>query len=189
MGGCSHQRQVDEVALAEKARGAFVDKSISKSVADFSKVHSTDDYVGDDASGPAGVLLFHLETGHQLQAKDRNGLSDPYCIVKVAENPLWRSRTCRRTLDPNWDQLHAFEGFLRDFASEPLRIRVYDKDFLSRNECIGKCEVSLSGLRVGTGGALAFRQQPLDGVPSGALSFSVHFELRPVLSLFPGARA
>ena len=70
-------------------------------------------YVDDDASGPVGVLLFHLELGHELTAADRNGLSDPYCIVKVAQNPLWRSRICRRTLEPNWDQLHAFEGFLR----------------------------------------------------------------------------
>ena len=51
---------------------------------------------------------------------------------------------------------------------------------------IGKCQVSLEGLGTGKQGALAFRHVSLDGVPSGWISFSVRFELRPVFSLFPG---
>jgi hypothetical protein len=107
----------DEVRVAERqsrgSRGSRGSVTMTQSIADFTRWTATKEYVDDDASGPVGVLLFHLELGHELTAADRNGLSDPYCIVKVAQNPLWRSRICRRTLEPNWDQLHAFEGFLR----------------------------------------------------------------------------
>ena len=32
----------------------------------------------------------------------RNGLSDPYCIVKPYHCESWRSRVCRKTLNPVW---------------------------------------------------------------------------------------
>ena len=160
----------------------------SLSLANFGKTRSSEAYIDDDASGPAGVLLFHLEVGRDLMVGDRNRYSDPYCIVKVAGSPLWRSRVCMKTLNPVWDQLHTFEGFLRDFASEPLKIRVFDFDMISLNDKLGKCQVSLAELAAGKAGSLKFRDVPLEGAPTGRISFSMSFEHRPVFSLFPGTR-
>tara|TARA_B100000768_G_scaffold95307_1_gene89058 strand:+ start:181 stop:492 length:312 start_codon:yes stop_codon:yes gene_type:complete len=61
---------------------------------------------------------------------------------------------------------------------------VYDRDRLSMNDFMGKCQVSLTNLELNS--TLEFKDVPLEGVPTGRVSFSARFELTPVFSLFPG---
>jgi len=145
----------------------------------------------DDETGPVGALVFHLKRGTDLISADRNGLSDPFCVVRVhkAAVPSWRSRVRTKTLNPVWEQSHEFAGYREDMVSMPIRIKVWDWDVLSLNDPIGNCQVDVSALqRVGYGAenALHFDDIALDGVSHGHISFSVHFELKPVLRLFPG---
>jgi len=151
---------------------------------DFAHVIDSDEFIGEDASGPAGQLIVTIEEGHDMIAADSNGLSDPYCIIKVAGSKLWRSRVCPKTLHPAWHQTHRFQGYLRDLGSEPLCVRVYDRDRLSMNDFMGKCQVSLENLEMNS--TLEFKDIPLEGVSTGRVSFSARFELTPVFSLFPG---
>ena len=103
---------------------------------------------------------------------------------QVAGSKLWRSRVCPKTLHPAWHQTHRFQGYLRDLGSEPLCVRVYDRDRLSMNDFMGKCQVSLENLEMNS--TLEFKDIPLEGVSTGRVSFSARFELTPVFSLFPG---
>ena len=98
-------------------------------------------------TSPAGVLIFTLHSGADLVSADSNGLSDPYCMVKVPCNAVWRSRVIKRTLDPVWEHRHEFEGLLADLTSQPVRIRVYDHDVVSLNDPIGTCAVRASAIR------------------------------------------
>ena len=102
----------------------------------------------------------------------------------MAGSKLWRSRVCPKTLHPAWHQTHRFQGYLRDLGSEPLCVRVYDRDRLSMNDFMGKCQVSLENLEMNS--TLEFKDIPLEGVSTGRVSFSARFELTPVFSLFPG---
>jgi len=141
----------------------------------------------DDVAGPAGALVFTLHSGANLMSADRNGLSDPYCIVKVHSSNVWRSRVAFKTLNPVWNQEHDFEGYLEDQVRRPIKIRVYDFDVLSLNDPIGKCQVDISALtQYGIDNKLSFTDVPLSGVAHGSISFDVHFELKPVFALFPG---
>ena len=144
-------------------------------------------HLSQDAAGPAGVLVFTLHKGVDLVSADPNGLSDPYCIVKVNRSRVWRSKVIRKTLNPVWEQEHSFEGYLEDQTRAPIKIRVYDFDVTSFNDPIGKVEVDISALKThGKEHGLTFTDVKLTGVPHGSISFDVHFELRPVFALFPG---
>jgi len=141
----------------------------------------------DDAAGPAGALVFKVRKGTNLVSADRNGLSDPYVIVKAHTCSSWRSKVCYKTLNPEWDQEHDFEGYLEDITKGPVKLRVYDFDVLSYNDPIGKCQVDISALtHYGVEHKLVFDDVPLIGVAHGTISFDVHFELKPVFALFPG---
>ncbi len=126
------------------------------------------------------------QSAKDLLPADKNGLSDPYAVVKLAGTGPWRSHVKRKTLHPVWNQTHEFEGHLKDFLSKPLEIKVFDRDFLTSNDPIGYASVSLRTLNVGPHNALTFENVPLEGVPHGSISFGVSFKLKPVFSLFPG---
>ena len=76
----------------------------------------------EEDTGPEGVLVMRLLRAKDLVAADANGYSDPYCVVRLPGTRLkpWRSRTCKRTLNPSWDQTHEFAGYLSDLVAEPL---------------------------------------------------------------------
>ena len=141
----------------------------------------------EEASGPAGALVFTLHRGKDLVAADRNGRSDPYCIVKPFTCETWRSRVVYKTLNPVWEQKHEFDCHLMDVSRKPLSIRVYDFDILTLNDPIGTCRVDISALLTsGRENGLTFDDVPLQGVKHGSISFSLRFELKPVFALFPG---
>ena len=140
----------------------------------------------DEPAGPMGVLVFELHNGRDLMIGDTNGLSDPYCLVRVHNAPQWRSKTIYKTLNPDWDQKHEFEGFLKDLILKPMKIYVYDRDLLKFNDPLGHVEVDLSELANDPKGGLTFTDEALRGVPNGTLSFRVRFKLKAVFSLFPG---
>jgi len=166
--------------LQQNAQNALKDATELVSIWDTSNL-------ADSEAGPAGVLVFTIHRGTDLMSADTNGLSDPYCIVKVYSSPVWRSRVIKKTLNPVWEQSHEFEGYMEDQTRKPIKIRVYDFDVTSLNDPIGTCLVDISALKMhGAEHGLTFEDVPLEGVPHGKISFDVHFEVKPVFALFPG---
>jgi len=157
----------------------------------------------EEDTGPHGVLVFKLHSARDLKAADKNGLSDPYVLIKLPGQNVqpWRSRTIRKTLNPDWEQEHEFPGYLADLVRQPLELRVFDFDVLSFNDPIGTLSINLFDLmqqrlaierhsaddaptrRVAQ---LHFDNVPLEGVDTGTISFSVSFELKFVVGLLPG---
>lgn len=173
-------RRTDTEAVADAVTDALPSLT---SLTDFWDVKDLE----DDIASPAGVLTFNLHNGKDLMPADRNGLSDPYAIVRVNTAKTWRSRKCMRTLNPEWEHTHEFQGYLTDLVRKPIKIRIYDWDMVSLNDPIGRCAVDISALSgYGKENGLRFDDVPLTGVPHGTISFSLHFELKPVFALFPG---
>ena len=158
----------------------------------------------EEDSGPLGVLIFTLRNAKNLKAADSNGKSDPFVVVRLPGMPTlqpFKSKTKRRTLNPEWNQQHEFPGYLADIVRKPLELRVYDWDALSFNDPLGSLSVPLwdlfrqrlanSKLTTGEEGTrqvaqLHFTDVPLQGVDTGTISFSVTFELKFVLGMLPG---
>ncbi|XP_011786175.1 PREDICTED: ras GTPase-activating protein 4-like [Colobus angolensis palliatus] len=80
-------------------------------------------------------LYIRIVEGKNLPAKDITGSSDPYCIVKVDNEPIIRTATVWKTLCPFWGeeyQVHLPPTF------HTVAFYVMDEDALSRDDVIGK---------------------------------------------------
>ncbi|XP_036995068.2 ras GTPase-activating protein 4B isoform X1 [Artibeus jamaicensis] len=80
-------------------------------------------------------LSIRIVEGKNLPAKDINGSSDPYCIVKVDNEPIIRTATVWKTLCPFWGeeyQVHLPPTF------HAVAFYIMDEDALSRDDVIGK---------------------------------------------------
>lgn len=81
-----------------------------------------------------GVLIVHLQSATQLDAKDFLGKSDPYAVISVGPS-AHRSATIPNTLDPEWDE--RFFLFVRDAEKQRLLIKVNDEDFVGEDDPLG----------------------------------------------------
>uniref|UniRef100_A0A8C2MXK6 RAS p21 protein activator 4 n=1 Tax=Cricetulus griseus TaxID=10029 RepID=A0A8C2MXK6_CRIGR len=80
-------------------------------------------------------LSIRIVEAKSLPAKDLSGSSDPYCIVKVDNEPIIRTATVWKTLCPFWGeeyQVHLPPTF------HAVAFYVMDEDALSRDDVIGK---------------------------------------------------
>jgi hypothetical protein len=57
-----------------------------------------------------GTLSVRLHRASGLMSADWNGLSDPYVVLSLGREHVRTSRILYRTLDPEWNELHQFDG-------------------------------------------------------------------------------
>ena len=86
---------------------------------------------------------FHIIEAINLPAVDSNGKSDPYIkIYSISENKykIGRTKTIKKTLDPVWNEFFFFNGLRTD----ELYFELFDYDFLSSDDYLGKCSLKIS---------------------------------------------
>ena len=71
----------------------------------------------------SGTLYARLVRATGLKSIDSDGQSDPYVRLSLGE---WthRSKTCKKTNDPVWEETFTFKGTLRALLAEPLQLQV-----------------------------------------------------------------
>ncbi|XP_065194559.1 multiple C2 and transmembrane domain-containing protein 2-like isoform X2 [Sycon ciliatum] len=89
------------------------------------------------------ILSVTLLSGSQLAAMDENGFSDPYCKFRLGAEK-WKSRIITKSLNPEWKE--KFEMRMIDGASDILYVTVFDKDYASKDDFMGSCEVDIASL-------------------------------------------
>ena len=119
-------------------------KDVRKQIKDFAD--RSDRYAY--RSGPAdpnaeGTLHIKLLRGVGLKAADSNGFSDPYCKLSLG-GVTHKSKTIKKTLNPEWHEEFEYDGKLGQLLSERLYLQVYDYDLASRDDLIGQGELDLS---------------------------------------------
>lgn len=77
--------------------------------------------------------------GKDLAAMDRNGFSDPFCIVSMNGKKVFTTSVKKKTLFPKWNEMVTLEMKQDDTT---LTIDVFDKDMISK-DFLGK--VTLTG--------------------------------------------
>ncbi|XP_062945231.1 ras GTPase-activating protein 4B isoform X1 [Cynocephalus volans] len=80
-------------------------------------------------------LSIRIVEGKNLPAKDITGSSDPYCIVKVDNEPIIRTATVWKTLCPFWGEEYQVR---MPPTFHAVAFYVMDEDALSRDDVIGK---------------------------------------------------
>ena len=81
-----------------------------------------------------------------LRNADANGLSDPFCVVRLGKESF-KTDTKEDTLDPEWDEDDGAQKVLTVGAARVLNIALYDEDFgtqsLLPNDFLGQAEVDI----------------------------------------------
>merc|ERR1711964_577703 len=72
---------------------------------------------------------------------DWNGLSDPYCVVKVGHSEL-RTPCVEKNINPEWEQLLLFKKYTVA-KNRVAKIKVMDRDLFKSHDLIGRAELPL----------------------------------------------
>ena len=93
-----------------------------------------------------GTLRIYLKEGVDLKAADSNGKSDPYVKASCGGKEL-KSKVIKKDLNPKWYEALDFSGKLSEFLLTDLTLRVFDQDWMSKDDPLGDATVSLQQLR------------------------------------------
>lgn len=134
-----------------------------------------------------GVLLVHLRSATNLDAKDLWGSSDPYATLAVGPS-AHKSATVPVTLNPVWDEQALL--FVRDPQQQRLTIKLADADVVGEDDPLGSTMRGLADLVDGqrreldlelVGGRgrvqLAVQYVPMTGLCSVTTQITVMFVL------------
>ena len=100
----------------------------------------------DPALMKRGRIHVQLKSAAGLKAADLNGKSDPYAVLTLC-GKQHKSATVSKTLTPTWNETFEWEGTLGDLTSESLRVEVFDKDRITRDDSLGIATIPLLDLR------------------------------------------
>ncbi|KAK2560441.1 Uncharacterized protein P5673_016790 [Acropora cervicornis] len=125
-----------------------IDVSQSKTQEDFNRNYSSriQNAHPDEVSG---VLLVCAHSGNNLIPMDKNGLSDPYCVIYANTKQAKQGEAVKATLNPEWDTM--VELLVADYTQTTLSFVVLDKDTPTikvikddRGHFMGSCNLSLT---------------------------------------------
>ncbi|CAG0894659.1 unnamed protein product [Cyprideis torosa] len=127
-----------------------------------------------------GLMDFTILRARNLQAKDRNGFSDPFCELKLNGRTQFLSQIHFKTLNPKWEENVVTEV---PADGQHLILILWDYDVIGQNDFLGSVTFSVETLR-----KIAENPQgewfKLDGVKTGEVQIQVRIltDWRPSLS-------
>eukprot|EP00276_Gloeochaete_wittrockiana_P006552 CAMPEP_0184647918 /NCGR_PEP_ID=MMETSP0308-20130426/4955_1 /TAXON_ID=38269 /ORGANISM="Gloeochaete witrockiana, Strain SAG 46.84" /LENGTH=1549 /DNA_ID=CAMNT_0027079331 /DNA_START=314 /DNA_END=4963 /DNA_ORIENTATION=- len=92
------------------------------------------------------LLSVHLVEAKDLAARDTNGYSDPYCIIKC-DGQKFKSHIIWKSLSPTWDEIFTVRV---DDPQSVLCVTIMDKDLVGSDDYMGEVTVPLSRLSLET---------------------------------------
>lgn len=117
-----------------------------------------------------GVVEIKIIRAKNLVAMDRNGLSDPFCEVKVGGRKRYVTSIKKKTLSPVWDELVTTE---MPKQNETLEILVWDHDVLFQKDFLGSLSFTLQQLMQYTSDSQKDEWFSLQRIASGSIQLSL----------------
>jgi Ca2+-dependent lipid-binding protein len=103
----------------------------------------------EPSSGPTYTIKITFHSAWNLPASDYNGVSDPYVLAQLQtdlptrhkEDPKlrYRSKTIRRSVEPEWEAVWVVAGIPK--SGFTLSTRIYDEDPGNHDDRLGKVEI------------------------------------------------
>ncbi|KAJ1669169.1 Tricalbin-2, partial [Spiromyces aspiralis] len=88
----------------------------------------------DESITNMGELRIRLISGSNLPAVDRSGTSDPYVVLQVNGEVVWKSDVIKETLNPKWNQQAIL--YVRNRNNTALTVEVFDWNKIQSNELL-----------------------------------------------------
>eukprot|EP01135_Chromosphaera_perkinsii_P002074 Nk52_evm8s217 gene=Nk52_evmTU8s217 len=104
-----------------------------------------------------GALCVNVVQARDVVGKDATGFSDPFCVVSFARTSK-RTKVMWATLQPVWNQNFCF--LFLDPKCTVLRVTVFDKDTIGKNDYLGSLVINLATLQRGVTKRETFELQP-----------------------------
>lgn len=92
---------------------------------------------------PQAQLQVTVVEARGLAPMDRNGLSDPYCVLHCGAVRS-STRVIQKTLNPRWEEAFLFE--VAQGASMQLQLDCFDRDLLSSDDFLGTLKIPVDEL-------------------------------------------
>ncbi|KAL9937202.1 hypothetical protein V8E36_003611 [Tilletia maclaganii] len=92
-----------------------------------------------------GILTMTVLSAKNLRAADRNGKSDPYVKYRLNGKEFGKTKTIKKTLNPQWDEKFDEISVPSRVAAESI-LEVYDFDQLGAADNLGNAVLDLSDL-------------------------------------------
>ncbi|KAJ1921031.1 Tricalbin-2 [Mycoemilia scoparia] len=93
-----------------------------------------------------GELRVRLISGRNMPAVDRSGTSDPFVVLQVNGEPVWKSDVHKETLNPQWNQQVVL--YVRERGSTVLTADVFDWNKIQSSERLGAVDIPLNTLPI-----------------------------------------
>ena len=117
------------------------------------------------------TLFIKIGQAFDLKSMDSNGLSDPYCVLKV-NNQKKSTSIISECLNPKWDEYFIFE--LNSLAFDFLQIDCMDHNAIAKDALIGFLTIPIKSLKIGEINELTTSLKQKEGIFPGSLSFRIH---------------
>ncbi|ODQ65634.1 tricalbin [Nadsonia fulvescens var. elongata DSM 6958] len=121
-----------------------------------------------------GTARFEIIDAKGLPAADSNGKSDPYAIIKIDGEKVFKTKTVKKSLNPTWDE--SCEASIYSRAFNKVEVVVYDWDMgPGDDDFLGSCLIDLSDIKIQHAQEM---EMPLQGESrkSGSIRMRVFFQ-------------
>jgi Ca2+-dependent lipid-binding protein len=89
-----------------------------------------------------GILELDILSASQLMSADRNGKSDPFVVGYLNNTKIFKTKTIKKTLDPEWNE--HFITPVKSRRRQKLILQFFDWDISSDNDPLGNVVIDLS---------------------------------------------
>lgn len=118
----------------------------------------------------SGVLFVHVLGGKNLKSADINGLSDPFVEISNGVQTVKTNRV-NKNLNPFFDEMLTINV---KGLSSILKLRVYDHDFIGKNDLLGSADIDLRELDRRKTAEFVYKKINLDS--QGYIGLALKFE-------------
>ena len=121
------------------------------------------------------TLFVKIIQAFNLKAVDSNGLSDPYCVLKI-NNQKKSTSIVGECLNPLWNEYFVFD--INSLNYDVLFIDCMDKDKLSKDDLIGNAKIEMKLLIMGKINELSLDLKDANNKFAGKLELYLHIAKR-----------
>lgn len=91
-----------------------------------------------------GLLQVNVINASNLMAADRSGKSDPYVVGILHNKEVFKTKTVKKTLDPEFNE--TFSIPVKSRSRQPLTLKLFDWDMVGDNDPLGDVVIELQHL-------------------------------------------
>lgn len=139
-----YERSISTLDLLKKAFDndyLFEIESNSNIKIELSYNPSIVELTGSDLMQDTGKLKLNILNGRNLLSADSNGKSDPFVVLKLNGNTIFKSDKIMKTLNPDWNEETILP--VPSLKRSRLSVEVYDFDIAGDDDFIGSGSIDL----------------------------------------------